>query len=1325
MSLGVTIVDNTSQRLLNEAGINYGILIDDTTNTIKEKIFVHTTNFFAETLLYYPNFLKLQIRDTQDTELITITGSNSLLFYYKTLPQNPIVYITSILNIFNSGFYEEFSLETYDLYNKMKTDDHIQLYDKLASDFTDLTIDDFNTIIKMKMYDLNKRSEVPILSNDESEILKSDLQEFFTNIKTIYESLQNTYKSETENLKRFYSVVYNTKDFSRFYEINTDDKQQGTTSLPNFIFTNVTLTIPPEIEDTYNDSVERRQGMKYLKLQNIFNALEVSNTIPLIAFNDSSRTNPKIKVYNHLIEHVSENTIRSWILNEKKKLQQISYKKIRGLMMKYYISTLNNSESSINNYITLLLDETGLITVKISLDEDNTKSLYNIIDIIASEVNSIIKSLNELTGIFVSLQKLQPVDKSKILVHSLNATLETSIAINKTKFKKMLTKYEISRIFESKDIMNPKDKRQEIISMYYKRFGKREIEDASQSTERLGITVNVKDNPYRSNSTSIVVYGAYNLNQLQTIVNEIMITSLLAEETTISKNIFEDSESEEEAETSVKERKQNIKRLREQGIKIFSTKCQKTRQPIMITDENKNSPNISQDEQRFLDHKGSKYYCPNDDYKYPGFTVDNILCCFKKPGRGVTRNISTDNILEIKVQPSNLLINVNNVQTYAIKVISDNVDDFDLEFSRFFYLKSHTKTDFPLEHITDPTVIKYIQENEINPETGDSIWLDEVPLNRIVSKPNKNTCLHIPQLNHTNNITDLHEPCNHFQKEKIFGYNLQSYPCCFEEQPAIYRSKKEIIKSDITKQHILTTDKLLDYKRQGILPPGLNILFNEIIQQNENGGAFLRWGVHQNRLSFLNCIVECIGESDFSINNIFELKRYLVNYLTKNPTEFNRLNSGNISLKYDNLENYIQSINKGINWNDIIDLIQITLGCNIFILDIPYTETQSTKKYNYEDIRLICNPYITLDRSKPFIILLRRENAFEIVVQNSIAFWNPVVKKIQIRTDTNIKPRIRYFFNYGENLSPKTNIVNFLLDYYRSSCVKEYAYPKEYPYDDLYKIEELTKVLKNTPFELWFQLTNVFNKVNLIITKCGLVLPIKEIGRVRDLKYTSFDDFIIKNKALDISKTLQYIEEFNKIFTTKPLQIIGMTVKNGIYTGAMTNFGQIIPVKNTPIDEANIKIPILNTKYYYDVDQYLIESDVKENDESIYNKEIYNQKSLIFNVKQEISSSFSNDTTGSEKTKIESIITNTKMDKFQKTNAIQKILLDNTSEQTKQTIDIDFITNIIANEIINDNIDALYATSETINQTTKSVTESILLNIHDIKKWINKFEIKN
>ena len=242
MSLGVTIIDNTSQKILNENGINYGILLDDTVNVIKEKIFTYTDNFFRETLLYYPNFLKLEIKQL-DNSITTIRDTNCLLFYYKSLPENPKIYTTSIFSIFTLTSYHEFSLEIYELYTKMKSDDHIPLYEKLIMEYVDLTLDDFNNLIKMKMYELNKKSEVPILSNNESEILNSDLDALFNNIKTQHDTLKNSYKKETENLKKFYNRVYEIKDYSKFYDIVSKD------NVPDFTFTNLTLIVRSEEYD--------------------------------------------------------------------------------------------------------------------------------------------------------------------------------------------------------------------------------------------------------------------------------------------------------------------------------------------------------------------------------------------------------------------------------------------------------------------------------------------------------------------------------------------------------------------------------------------------------------------------------------------------------------------------------------------------------------------------------------------------------------------------------------------------------------------------------------------------------------------------------------------------------------------------------------------------------------------------------------------------------------------------------------------------------------------------------------------------------------------
>ena len=151
----------------------------------------------------------------------------------------------------------------------------------------------------------------------------------------------------------------------------------------------------------------------------------------------------------------------------------------------------------------------------------------------------------------------------------------------------------------------------------------------------------------------------------------------------------------------------------------------------------------------------------------------------------------------------------------------------------------------PFAHI-DESKINIIDKDSVN-EKGETIWLTEVPLYQLITKPKKNNCLHIPNINEATK-EDINASCKHHDKEKIFGYNIKSYPSCFENPQPVYRVVKE--DKNLSTKHIITTDKLLGHKRQGILQPGLNKLLNEFVTRKQ--GAFLRWGVNQNQLSLLN-----------------------------------------------------------------------------------------------------------------------------------------------------------------------------------------------------------------------------------------------------------------------------------------------------------------------------------------------------------------------------------------------------------------------------------------------------------------------------------------
>jgi hypothetical protein len=1290
MTLGVNIVDKELDYSLNQNGKKYGVLLDDTIPEIKTKIFVNTDNFYKETLQYYPNLIKLEINERGVDKVITDT--NCLLFHYSKLPQNPIVYVKSVFSIINSDNYKEFDLEPYGLYLKLKQDDNMisDLYDKLVEEFVELKPDDLSKVIKMKMFNFNKTSNIPVISNDENNSIMEDIKEFFNTIKNKYDSESKTYKKEHDRLVEFYKRVYSYKSDNYYEHLDSN--------LPNFIYTTATFTLR---SDDYDGSISG----KFIKLYKIFNMLELSDDIPMIAYNDSPRRDPKIKIYNRLLDTLNENSIKSWILNEKKKIQKASYKKIRGLMIKYRLKDVVTSKPQ-NKYVTITINENGLVTVKVNFEEDdNQRSIDVIIKKIKSCIDTLVESLDQLHGVFTKSKRLYTSDKMFIKLVSVNAVLETLKTINKTKFRKMLTKFEASRIFDSKDI-------KDIISMYYKRFGKRDSDDES---ERLGITVNIKDNPYKLNSSTVIIYGGYNLNQLRVIVDNIMVISEMSSE--LKSNIFEDSDDDSDLEVVLKERKQNVKLVRELGGKMSSITCQKKRQPKI------NNDTTIDDSELVMVYKGNKYICEGTGkHKYPGLSGD-IPCCFEYPGKGMESIVSA-NILEIKVQPSNFKVEVipgsgKSFTTFVIRVTSEDIENVDLSKSRYFYLDDNPNAEFPLVHIHNDNLIQQIENDETN-DKNETIWLNEVPLYQLISKPKKNTCLNIPHL-HKRTNDNIDEPCKHHDKENTFGYNIKSYPCCFEKLPSVYRGQK-VDKGNVIKQHIITTDKLLGYKRQGVLQPGLNNLLNEYLKPKSS--AFLRWGVNQNQLSFLNCIVESVGDNtNLKIDSTYALKRFLVNYLDEHPQDFLRLNNGNISLKYSSLQEYVDTINgeSVIHWTDIIDLVQIALGCNILIIDIPYTETLSKTTFQYEDMRLVCNLNIQQDKTKPFLILIKKQNAFEIIVENSSARWNKDSKKIQILDKQ--QPVINFVFNYDKTSNNSiSNIVNLFVDYYLSSCIKENRFPEKYPYEELYSAEYIIGKLLKTQHKIWFQLVNPFNKINMLVTELGLIVPIKETGVLDKIPTIPFDDFITKQKAMSIDRVIDLLDEFNNSSDFQPkLKLLGATIDNNVYTGILTNFGQVIPVKRTGFD-TSISIPVLQNKYYSDVDDFLSGKKSVTNKEIEWNKEVDATKIKIYDVKKNLGESLVKKSDVQEK--IQSINKNPELTRIEKIKSITNILKEYISIDVE---DLDFILNNISNEVINDNVENLLLnnliTSETFDpeQITKRNTESVWLNINDIKKWFKKF----
>jgi len=552
MTLGITVVDTFNNNKLNKDGIPFGALIDENILSIKNKIFLSMEKM-EDKITFYPNFLKLEL------EKETLANNNSLLYYLQSpLPKEPVIYATSIIHIINKKIDDIYTFHS-------KGENAINdLFKELSSEFVDITSDDIDFLIKKKFYDYLISENLQIISRNEMDNLKRDIYDYIQNtIKNNWINNIESFKEDNQNLQSFYNLSYNN-DISFNYEINEDNS-------PSFIYTNISFkctTFDDRRQGTFDD---RRQGTKenFINTKNIFNILELSDDIPFIAYNTNSKKDPIIKIYNKLVDSIPKDIIKSWILNENKKKNKVTYKKIKGLVLKHRFTFKNTNDPY---YMTIEISDNGSITIKTSFDvEDDKRSITEIIDIIVEIINNLVYKFDTLFGIYSKSKRLLPIQKENVSIESINAILITEELIQKDKFP--LSDLGVQKFFTAKMINNP-----EILSFYYT------IKEITYDDyEKLGLTINIKDNSYKKDSSLIYIFGGSSTSQLESIIHEIFISN------EIGKGESEDalfSDLEEEYEQKIK-KKSNIKQIRKHNPSIVNPiKCQKERQPITENNEN-------------------------------------------------------------------------------------------------------------------------------------------------------------------------------------------------------------------------------------------------------------------------------------------------------------------------------------------------------------------------------------------------------------------------------------------------------------------------------------------------------------------------------------------------------------------------------------------------------------------------------------------------------------------------------------------------------------------------------------------------------------------
>ena len=214
------------------------------------------------------------------------------------------------------------------------------------------------------------------------------------------------------------------------------------------------------------------------------------------------------------------------------------------------------------------------------------------------------------------------------------------------------------------------------------------------------------------------------------------------------------------------------------------------------------------------------------------------------------------------------------------------------------------------------------------------------------------------------------------------GFTSSNILCCFrknQKNKSVYKRNtsttvvfKQETSADILRKKIITTNKILDVNRLGVIPEQ----FEKIFSKN-----YYRLGNLQNKNSFVNC-VKLLSKKTFDIVTVIDNLK---------PKLFKSLNNGDISTVFS-LEDYKKKLSlsvKDIDFTLLWDLLSRLCDVNIFIID----EVEN---------KMICNGELY---ERDCIIIIKRDNYFEGVVEK--------------KGDTLIR-------QFGQNKG--------LLDLYKSSC---------------------------------------------------------------------------------------------------------------------------------------------------------------------------------------------------------------------------------------------------------------------------------------------------
>lgn len=992
----------------------------------------------------------------------------------------------------------------------------------------------------------------------------------------------------------------------------------------------------------------------------VFRTFALSTDVPFVAISGTffARKQPLLRIHNELLSVVSEDALKSWFITERKRAGQWSYKKIKGLLFK--VSLRGGAFASVS------VDANGTLTIKLLEDDIQPtafRSLQDIWDVVKDPLEALVAQLNGTAQAFRGTGRLS------IAWHrtrAVSARFTSTQRLNKQSMADVLSKHRIlsDNVFEQKDTLG-----QDTFSLYYKRTGYPDLL-ADDQPERRGITVSIKDNPDRLNSSVVTVYGAFSSMQVNVILEDVRAVCALAKQLDAPSTGDDDSDFEVSEEEHKIRTKSNIKALKEQGVKVLSTNCQKQRQPVVVDAE---AAVVPFPDSYPLIHDGKKYVCTNPQYPFPGFTNENIVCCFKKDQRRkepFIRNMQSES-LEILVQPSNHVITVAFADGTTITghAIRRSVE------GRHVY--NVIDQGGSMREVNDPALVQELYEQD------EEAWLDTVPLSKVLSPPPKNKCNFPPDLTRRTDA-NVNSPCDGYPHKKYFGYNLNSFPCCFDKpRGKTMRRRRE---ADITKQHIIKTDKTLEVNRLGTLPPSVQALVDSVA---EDAAKYYRMGVLPGARSFLNAVAATM-DPPLPAQQLLEHMR---DRLGRDPALFQTLNEGDLALVFNSQEEYLRFLD-GVETDAspkpvafLIDLASNVANTRFMVFDV--TEQGKT--------RLACHRNAApASAGLRYAVLLRKNDHFEVVV------------KLEHETDNGAGTLHRSFSDANE-------LVRAISSFRNATCTVENVYPEGFPFVPAPEGRLVISELMPTPDAIVFQIANAFNKVGLLVTRSGAVLPVREMGVQSGIPSV---DTVMPTAAreYDAIRTLAA-----KYASLAGLEVTGQVVHEGRVVALATNVGIVLPTKPSDL-LAGVRLADPALRHHArDVDTALKLARPPSDARAEYSGSTTRSNKQLVSIKSAIGEALSG--APDIKARVRSAVLNNGFSREQRFSSV----LAEVSAALPDSSKLDpGLLKAAVNDIVNDTTEfsilnnMVFQADFDENSIVKRDTESIVLDVDDLRKWVRR-----